>query len=61
MYQKVAGMDWFAHPGKRDGAGSFPTGGVPLGIMIADNIFDAKMKSTGSLVDLGMNINVHRT
>ena len=26
MYQKVAGMDWFAHTGKMDGAGSFPTG-----------------------------------
>lgn len=63
LYQKVKDMNWFAAEslGPRDGGGNFPVGGVPLGIRIADNIFDNKMRSSGSLVDLGDNINKKRT
>lgn len=50
-YQKVNEMDWFAEVslGPRSGSGQdkkFPVGGVPLGIMIADNIFGSSMDST---------------
>jgi vanadium chloroperoxidase len=62
-YKAVAGMDWFAANslGPRDGAGSFPVGGVPLGMMIAENIFNNNMRSTGSLTDLGANIGTPRS
>jgi vanadium chloroperoxidase len=57
MYKDVKKMDWFAEASKgpRSGSGpneKFPVGGVPLGMMIADNIFGNKMRSTGVLTDL---------
>lgn len=62
MYQDVGKMDWFAAEslGPRDGEGRYPVGGVPLGMLIADNIFDNRMRSCGTLVDLGNNITVTR-
>jgi vanadium chloroperoxidase len=57
MYKDVKKMDWFAEgsKGPRSGSGpneKFPVGGVPLGMMIADNIFGNKMRTTGVLTDL---------
>lgn len=63
IYQDAGRMDWFAAEslGPRDGAGKYPVGGVPLGMLIADDIFDNKMRSCGSLVNLGGNIDARRT
>ncbi|EGP86899.1 uncharacterized protein MYCGRDRAFT_86416 [Zymoseptoria tritici IPO323] len=62
VYQHVGGIDWFAagNLGPRDGAGEYPVGGVPLGMLIADNIFDNKMQSSGPLSDLGKNVELRR-
>jgi vanadium chloroperoxidase len=58
MYKDVKKMDWFAKEswGPRSGADDpdekFPVGGVPLGMVIAGNIFENKMRSEGVLTDL---------
>ncbi|KAK5173543.1 uncharacterized protein LTR77_002224 [Saxophila tyrrhenica] len=52
-YKQVAEMDWFAAQGPREGCdGEHPVGGVPLGMMIANNIFDSRMRSEGRLENL---------
>jgi hypothetical protein len=52
MYKDVNKMDWFAESSKGPRSGSneshkFPVGGVPMGIMIADDIFGNGMSSKG--------------
>lgn len=52
MYKDVKKMDWFADSSKGPRSGSdendkFPVGGVPMGIMIADDIFRNRMSSKG--------------
>ncbi|EXJ57235.1 hypothetical protein A1O7_07582 [Cladophialophora yegresii CBS 114405] len=53
-YLPVDEQDWFQTLGPRDGVADseWPYGGVPLGINIAQDIFDTGMKYNGSLVDL---------
>ena len=54
-YKKVSEMDWFAAKGMRDGQGPKDhfIGGVPLGMLIAEDIFRAGMRFQGSLGSLG--------
>lgn len=61
-YLPVAKMDWFAKESKgpRCGSGAYPVGGVPLGMMIAANIFDNKMRSKDSMIDLGASKGMRR-
>jgi vanadium chloroperoxidase len=54
MYKDVKKMDWFAEAsqGPRTGCGEnekFPVGGVPMGMMIADDIFGNRMRLVGVL------------
>jgi len=54
MYKDVKKMDWFDKEsmGPRTGCGKderFPVGGVPMGIMIADDIFANKMRLVNCL------------
>ncbi len=53
-YQAIDDMDFFGTSGDRVGdAKKWYFGGVPLGILIADDIFKSGMKYSGSLVTLG--------
>jgi vanadium chloroperoxidase len=53
MYQNVEDMGWFGTQGPREGdAQRWWFGGVPLGMLIADDIFSNGMKFLGSLKDL---------
>jgi vanadium chloroperoxidase len=46
-YKEVNEMDFFKTTGPRKGAtGDFPYGGIPLGIMVADDIFDNALKAS---------------
>ncbi|ETI25728.1 hypothetical protein G647_02502 [Cladophialophora carrionii CBS 160.54] len=61
-YLPVDQQDWFQTLGPRDGVANpkVPFGGVPLGINIAQDIFDTGMKFSGSLVDLSSARPDHR-
>lgn len=61
-YLDVNTIDWFHTRGARGGVlEQLWYGGVPLGMLIADDIFSTGMKFVGSLKDLSADHTVART